>query len=940
MLRREPGTRYENLLQLALDEIERLKRTKTQTTDGSGGIVVTTPGSQPGGGSTVPAPVEGAPHVLFGSKNTGSLHVTAGAGLDIAYEASQVWVGGAFYSIAAGTLTMTNAATNYVFVNSAGAVAKNTTGFPTSSLPLAVVVTAGGAITSVTDRRAYLNDQGLTQAHALFGTQHSSSLRVTDGGTTPVAVSGGKSDIGGSTRTTGGNESFALQKALPAGDYTNIKAYIKLDLFTRGARAAIYADAAGVPGALVASTPEVIVNSADGAHWQTFNFSAPVAITAATYWLAIIFNSGGFTWTLYHDAGAANTGERNNADTYSDGFEDPWAGGTLTTENYSIYANGTVTEPAANYEAGQVWASGTFYSIAASVIALAQDATNYIYVNGTSGVVATNTTAFPSDCIPLAIAVTTGLAITSLTDERAYLQQLGGAYSNEQAQDAVGTILTDTASIDFTYDDAGNTISAVVLAGGVDHGGLGGLADDDHTQYLLADGTRIAAKLQIDDATFFLDIVSANPRITFDTGDFIEYNRASDTFVLDVGSVSKFSYIGGATDEFRYNAVARYETPAVLSGTVVLDTRDAGAGAIARLDIISEDAIAGVDWYRKSATDTRIKFAFELEGIVEQDPDLIMYRFTGAGGAESKFEMVRFVNATGLLKPQLLEVVSTATMDATLNVGDALTVGPSDFGMLAHLILRPGSGDNRVGITSGTGRLGIFVGDPAGANFEAISVLHANGYVGILNASPQQPLDVTGAIRASGGFEAMNDSLLKLYDTGSSNYIGLRADAARTTDLVYVLPAADPSASDVLTASAPAAGVVTLSWSAGGGGGYTDEQAQDAVGTILLDTATIDLSYDDGTPTISADVIQSGLDHGSIGGLADDDHTQYVLRSILSVDGDIFIRSGGVIDRLAIGGANKVLTVTSGLPSWEDATGGGGAPAIPVWHRNFMMMGA
>lgn len=35
---------------------------------------------------------------------------------------------------------------------------------------------------------------------------------------------------------------------------------------------------------------------------------------------------------------------------------------------------------------------------------------------------------------------------------------------------------------------------------------------------------------------------------------------------------------------------------------------------------------------------------------------------------------------------------------------------------------------------------------------------------------------------------------------------------------------------------------------------YTDEQAQDAIGTILTDTATIDFTYNDGTPSITADV--------------------------------------------------------------------------------------
>lgn len=58
---------------------------------------------------------------------------------------------------------------------------------------------------------------------------------------------------------------------------------------------------------------------------------------------------------------------------------------------------------------------------------------------------------------------------------------------------------------------------------------------------------------------------------------------------------------------------------------------------------------------------------------------------------------------------------------------------------------------------------------------------------------------------------------------------------------------------------------------------YTDEEAQDAVGGILLDGTTIDFTYDDGAPHITAEVIQSALDHGSIGGLGDDDHTQYAL---------------------------------------------------------------
>lgn len=44
------------------------------------------------------------------------------------------------------------------------------------------------------------------------------------------------------------------------------------------------------------------------------------------------------------------------------------------------------------------------------------------------------------------------------------------------------------------------------------------------------------------------------------------------------------------------------------------------------------------------------------------------------------------------------------------------------------------------------------------------------------------------------------------------------------------------------------------------GGGYTDEQAQDAVGSILVDSAEIDLTYNDVTPSISASIVAGSID--------------------------------------------------------------------------------
>ena len=59
---------------------------------------------------------------------------------------------------AGGTLAMTNSTTNYVYLNISGcAPASNTSGFTSSTIPIAIVVTAGGNITTLTDVRSLFN---------------------------------------------------------------------------------------------------------------------------------------------------------------------------------------------------------------------------------------------------------------------------------------------------------------------------------------------------------------------------------------------------------------------------------------------------------------------------------------------------------------------------------------------------------------------------------------------------------------------------------------------------------------------------------------------------------------------------------------------------------------------------------------------------------------
>ena len=98
----------------------------------------------------------------------------AHSGLDFAYGAGRVRNDNVITDTAAGTVVLTDEATNYIEVTTAGVVSANTTAFTAGRIPLFTVVTAASAIGTVTDKRAFLsNDADVVAAHDLGGASHS-----------------------------------------------------------------------------------------------------------------------------------------------------------------------------------------------------------------------------------------------------------------------------------------------------------------------------------------------------------------------------------------------------------------------------------------------------------------------------------------------------------------------------------------------------------------------------------------------------------------------------------------------------------------------------------------------------------------------------------------------------------------------------------------------
>ena len=79
------------------------------------------------------------------------------AGVTWNYKAGKIRNDNVITSVAAGSVTLTDNATNYVEVNSSGVVSTNTSGFTSGSIPIRMIVLSAGTATSNTDERAWLN---------------------------------------------------------------------------------------------------------------------------------------------------------------------------------------------------------------------------------------------------------------------------------------------------------------------------------------------------------------------------------------------------------------------------------------------------------------------------------------------------------------------------------------------------------------------------------------------------------------------------------------------------------------------------------------------------------------------------------------------------------------------------------------------------------------
>jgi len=239
----------------------------------------------------------------------------------------------------------------------------------------------------------------------------------------------------------------------------------------------------------------------------------------------------------------------------------------------------------------------------------------------------------------------TGITVNSADPANPIVTSSITQYTNENAQDAVGGILTDSTTIDFTYDDAANTITAIVK-----------------------DASITAAKVAADVATQAeLDAVSAAIPTTEAIQDIVGA-MATDSSRID----------------FTYNDGAGTLTADILDGSVTAAKVAADVATQAELDAVSaaipsteaiQDVVGGMHVDSASIDFTYDDTANTITGavITEAIQDIVGGMVVDSGTLDFTYDDTANT-LTGVIKPASV----TNAMLAVQPLGKVLGDGQAD----------------------------------------------------------------------------------------------------------------------------------------------------------------------------------------------------------------------------------------------------------------------
>lgn len=395
-------------------------------------------------------------------------------------------------------------------------------------------------------------------------------------------------------------------------------------------------------------------------------------------------------------------------------------------------------------------------------------------------------------------------------------------FTNERAQDAVGTALINTSTIRFTYNDGSNTIAADVSPANISHGLLSGLSSGDpHTQYQLRS----------------------------------EKNANSGYLGLTSGGLVSPARLGSAPAAGR----VLYGNNTWASPAVVITDHGALTGLADDDHTQYLTSPRANTWLATKTTDNLTE------------------------GSNLYFTNERAQDAVGS------SLTNSSTIRFTYNDGANTISADVSPANIAH-----------------SGLSGLTSGDPH-TQYQLRSERNANsGYLGLTSGGLVSPGRLATSPAAG--------KVLYGNNTWASPSVGV-------TDHGALSGLADDDHTQYHTATRADSWLATKTTSnltEGSNLYFTDERAQDAVGSILTNSASLSFVYNDVSNTITGNVSPAGITHNSLAGLtAGDPHTQYQLRSERNAaNGYVGLNASSLVSPIRLGASPAAGEVLYGNNVW------------------------
>lgn len=348
------------------------------------------------------------------------------------------------------------------------------------------------------------------------------------------------------------------------------------------------------------------------------------------------------------------------------------------------------------------------------------------------------------------------------------------------------------------------------------------------------------------------------------------------------------------------------------------DAADLGSGAASDGHVLTADGAGGAAW--------------EAVPVVGSMDDWILDADTGTPETVADGNTVTIAGGTG---------VDTA-VSATDTVTVALDAATQASLALADTALQ--SGDNVSELTNDAGYITAtlteeevedFVGGMLTGNTETLITVTYQDTDGTIDFVVEDDLslydnttsgflsDITGEDLddlADVVITTVADNEVLAYDNGSGNWINQTAAEAGLAASTHSHTESDITDLDHYTSTdfgTDLAASDTGDLAEGTNLYFTDERAQDAVGTILTDSSEIDFTYSDATPSITAALVASSIDESKLDASVN-----------ASLDlADSSVQPGDDAADLGSGAATDGFVLTAdgaGGAAWEAVSGGGG----------------